>query len=153
MAQPMRCDWPDHGDVLADVLLSRLDDGSTMAWCGLHFVEACRSIVVEADLAAAGVPPAATGDPIIDAAGQALAEAVDDDRAEARAAARIEAVAVPPMSPESSDAGAQHPEPPTNGAGGPAGAELDPDASPDADGALGPNLTGTEDATASAEPV
>lgn len=44
MAQPINCDYA--GEVHpADVLVSRLGDGETTAWCDPHYIEVARAIV------------------------------------------------------------------------------------------------------------
>jgi hypothetical protein len=44
MAAPIHCDEPGHYDVLADYLVTNLNDGQTLALCGDHFVAFCKMI-------------------------------------------------------------------------------------------------------------
>lgn len=71
MAQTIRCDYTECPE-LADVIVSNLENGETVAWCGPHYIEAAIAIAdsvasAEADQAAAGAERA------LEAAGQAPA--------------------------------------------------------------------------------
>lgn len=57
MAQLIRCDYQGCAEI-ADVLVSRIINGETVAWCDPHYLEMCQAIVgavaqAEADQAAA----------------------------------------------------------------------------------------------------
>jgi hypothetical protein len=122
MAQLIHCDATDCPE-LAAVMITRIENGETMAWCDPHFVAMAQAIT--------------------ESIAGAEAEATD-----AEALARLEAAAPPdafPMSPESSDAGTADPEPPGRPARGRARTAVDIDATPDPDAAPGPSWTGTED--------
>ena len=96
MATPIHCDYTDCGE-LADVMVSRLADGQTLAWCDPHFL--------------------AMSVAIAEAAAQAEADATA-----AQAEERLGGVAdpaEPPTSAASSDAGDPPAEPPTNAVDGP----------------------------------
>ena len=43
MAQPLTCDATDC-TAYADVLVSRLANGETLAWCDPHFVQMCQAV-------------------------------------------------------------------------------------------------------------
>lgn len=45
MAQAIHCDGEGHRDAMADVLVSRIENGDTSAWCMDHYVELCRAVV------------------------------------------------------------------------------------------------------------
>lgn len=129
MAQPIQCDAQGEPH-LADLIVTRIATGETLAWCDPDYVVVCR----------------------------AIAEAVDEaerDQAAAEAATRLGAVtapSVPPTSGESSSAGDPPAEPPMSDGDGPvrpetarrtrkhgaARPEPIPAASGDPDGAAGP---------------
>lgn len=71
MAQPIHCDGPGDQHP-ADVMLSMLVDGTTMAWCMTHYVDAARMLVEMTD-----------------------APGPDDQAAEDAALARLETVQAP----------------------------------------------------------
>src|SRR6266540_4366806 len=50
MAQAIHCDGPGETH-LADVLVSRIDNGDTTAWCFAHYVDVCRAVVESAEQA------------------------------------------------------------------------------------------------------
>lgn len=85
MAGPLYCDAGDCGGY-ADVLVSQIADGTTLAWCNSHFVQMCAAIAESTVQAEAD-----------DAAAEALARLGAEPEAEAF-----------PTSSESSDAGDQH---------------------------------------------
>ena len=115
MGQPITCDYQGADPHLADTLVSRIENGETMAWCDAHYIAVCRAIV--------------------EAVEQAEADATDAD-----ALARLGDVesADPPTSATSSDAADPQAEPPTNGAGGPEGPEVDAGTTGSPDGAPEP---------------
>lgn len=43
MAGPLYCDATDCGE-FADVIVSRIANGDTMAWCDPHFVQMCQAV-------------------------------------------------------------------------------------------------------------
>lgn len=43
MAGPLYCDATDCGE-FADVIVSRIANGETMAWCDPHFVQMCQAV-------------------------------------------------------------------------------------------------------------
>lgn len=95
MASPIHCDV--HGQAhLADVLVSQLASGDTMAACSEGYLELCRAFVAQAE---------------------AQAAAAEADATAADAADRLEA-AGPLSSGESSDAADQPPGPPTSAVDG-----------------------------------
>lgn len=53
MAQTIHCDGTDHRDVPADILVSRIANGDTSAWCNDHFLEFCLAVVQAAEAAEA----------------------------------------------------------------------------------------------------
>lgn len=48
MANPIHCDWAGC-ELLADVMVSRLSDGETTAWCGAHYVGIAQAVVSAAE--------------------------------------------------------------------------------------------------------
>lgn len=65
MAQTILCDYTGCGE-LADVIVSNLENGETVAWCGPHYIEAAIAIADsvangEADQAAAAAESALEG--------------------------------------------------------------------------------------------
>ena len=45
MAQPIHCDAQGFDPHLADVMVSRVADGDTTAWCFNHYVLVCQSVI------------------------------------------------------------------------------------------------------------
>ena len=79
MAQTMFCDVPEH-EHPADVVITRLDDGLTLAVCNAAYVELCRATVDQADtLAARAEAEAAASPAAIEAAEAAEVDAADRD--------------------------------------------------------------------------
>jgi len=93
------CDATDCG-TYADVLVSQLANGDTMAWCGTHFVQMCAAVAESTVNAEAD-----------EAAAEALTKLGETEAA----------AAVFPSSPESSSAGAADRVPHTKRAGKRAG--------------------------------
>lgn len=60
MAQAIHCDGEGHRDAAADVLVSRLENGETSAWCFDHYVEVCAAIVATVEQARAEAAAADT---------------------------------------------------------------------------------------------
>lgn len=122
MGQPIHCDYAGEPH-LADVMITRIANGETLAWCDEHYVEVCR----------------------------AIAEAVDgQERAQADAAALAALGAAPagdgpPTSPGSSDAGDPPAVPPTAPDSGPPKRVRHSGASPSTGEAPEPNLGATDD--------
>jgi len=75
MAQPIHCDGPGDQHP-ADVMLSMLANGDTLAWCMEHYIAAARMLVEMAD-----------------------APTPEDQAAEATAIARLETVKPPTVEP------------------------------------------------------
>lgn len=50
MAQPIHCDAEGEHH-LADVLVSRIANGETLAWCDPHYIDVCRAIIEAVDAA------------------------------------------------------------------------------------------------------
>ena len=150
MAQLIHCDYTDC-PALADVLISRIANGETMAWCDDHYLEMSAAIVAAAEAIAAGMDPGQLGNPVLaDAADHMVGEAAADD-----AASRLESLPAQrpafPTSPESSAADDPAPGPPTKPAGGRESPKRASEAPPEAIAALGANL-GPMEATAEADP-
>lgn len=130
MAQPITCDVHERQH-LADVLVSQIATGDTMAACGPGYLELCRALVEAAD-------------------------APEVEASTADALARLEGVvsdAGLPTSPESSAADDQPAEPPTSGARRPENAEPDADATPEPVEAPGRPSEGVGDPVAGEAPA
>lgn len=94
MAGPLRCD--EHGgEHLADVLLTRLEDGATIALCHPAFVGLARVIVDDFDRRL----EAATAAGITDEAAAADADSLEAALTDAEAVARLAAAGRPPTEP------------------------------------------------------
>lgn len=124
MAQAIHCDGEGHREALADVMVSRLENGETTAWCFDHYIELCRSMVVAADAAAAE-----------------LAAQAEADESAAEATRRLELVAERQAAKAGESAGSPEAAGPDGGSAGPAGDES-------LQGGLGGPETGDPDAAA-----
>lgn len=138
MAQLIHCDYAGC-TVLADVLITRIANGETLAWCDEHYLDMSIAIVAAAEAISAGMPPDEPDNAVLaDAVGHLADEAAVDD-----AASRLDGVTAPipafPTSPDSSDADARAPEPPTKPADGRKSGRVVSDATPGDDGAPGPS--------------
>ncbi len=86
MAQPLRCD--EHaGEHLADVILTRLEDGSTLALCNAAFVGLCRIVVSDFDARLEAAVAAGVTDEAAAVDADSLEAAITDAEAERRLAA------------------------------------------------------------------
>jgi hypothetical protein len=78
MAATMYCDVPEH-EHPADVIVTRLENGQTLAVCDQAYIELCRAVVAQADAAQADA-----------AATQAAADEAEIEQADAEAIARLD---------------------------------------------------------------
>jgi hypothetical protein len=161
-AQAIHCDWEGHLDALADVMVTRLENGDTTAWCFPHYVEISRAAVDTFDAAIAaqqdaevaermaGVSPPSGADPGGDAGGAPASPGAPADEPEGTPSAGepgdSEASVPAPGSPdlavgtfreagdEPVQAGVRGPETgePAPDAAGPAGELTEPPGPPDA---------------------
>lgn len=138
MAQPIQCDLHNLAH-LADVLVTRLDDGETVAACDAAYVEMCRQIVEQIDgaereaadaeaLARLGAWPEGVPAPGSPEAEAMLREPTDTDDS-----------ADPPTSAGSSGEAAVDPGPRSKHAGGRKRAEVGPSATPEASAGPAPS--------------
>lgn len=118
MAQPINCDGAGEGHP-ADVLVSRLDNGETTAWCDLHYIEVCRAIVDAVEAAERDATDAAALAQLAAAeAGEPVTLPADVVPLDAGGVGAAPGGAFP-TSGDSSDAAAPPAEPPTKPAGEP----------------------------------